>query len=181
MLDHFWLGGPGVQQNNFRCYRCRSIHRGAGIGGRPAGQGDFMDLHGSLTDATIPSTASHKENRAAAVGGRIGFLVTSQVLTYVNGGWTSTRSSDVDFPRGQITLPAQTFSGGFIGGGAEFEVADFFDHQSATVQTITTSLILRARDQISGACRMRNCIAAKASGATLSSMPPCSIPIIAPL
>jgi len=39
MLDHFWLGGPGVQQNNFRCYRCRSIHRGAGIGGRPAGQG----------------------------------------------------------------------------------------------------------------------------------------------
>jgi len=246
MLDHFWLGGPGVQQNNFRCYRCRSIHRGAGIGGRPAGQGDFMDLHGSLTDATIPSTASHKENRAAAVGGRIGFLiapqvltyvngawtstlfsevdfpggafsfpahtfsggfigggtevavagmpglywaaggrigvlVTSQVLTYVNGGWTSTRLSGVDFPRGQITLPAQTFSGGFIGGGAEFAVADFFDHQSATVQTITTSLILRARDQISGACRMRNCIAAKASGATLSSMPPCSIPIIAPL
>ena len=235
-----------------------------------------MDLHGSLTDATIPSTASHKENRAAAVGGRIGFLiapqvltyvngawtstlfsevdfpggafsfpahtfsggfigggtevavagmpglywaaggrigvlVTSQVLTYVNGGWTSTRSSGVDFPRGQITLPAQTFSGGFIGGGAEFAVAAvpgmfrrneyrlpssratdlqfsvagmaivFFDHQSATVQTITTSLILRARDQISGACRMRNCIAAKASGATLSSMSPCSIPIIAPL
>lgn len=64
MLDHFWLGGPGVQQNNFRCYRCRSIHRGAGIGGRP----------------------------------------TPQVLTYVNGGWTSTRFSGVDFPRGQITL-----------------------------------------------------------------------------
>jgi hypothetical protein len=64
MLDHFWLGGPGVQQNNFRCYRCRSIHRGAGIGGRP----------------------------------------TPQVLTYVNGGWTSARFSGVDFPRGQITL-----------------------------------------------------------------------------
>ena len=131
MLDHFWLGGPGVQQNNFRCYRCRSIHRGAGIGGRP----------------------------------------TPQVLTYVNGGWTSTRFSGVDFPRGQIKLPVQTFSGGFIGGGAEFAVAAvpglfwrnenrlssyratdlqfsvagmpiaFFDHQSATVQTITTSLI----------------------------------------
>jgi len=72
-------------------------------------------------------------------------------------------------------LPTQTFSGGFIGGGAEFAVAAvpgmfrrneyrlpssqatdlqfsvagmaivFFDHQSATVQTITTSLILRAR------------------------------------
>jgi hypothetical protein len=132
MLDHFWLGGPGVQQNNFRCYRCRSIHRGAGIGGRP----------------------------------------TPQVLTYVNGGWTSTRFSGVNFPpSGAVALPAQTFSGGFIGGGAEFAVAtvpglywrneyrlssyrptdlqfsvsgmpiDFMDHQSATVQTITTSVI----------------------------------------
>src|SRR6516164_2471350 len=224
MLDHFWLGGPGVQQNNFRCYRCRSIHRGAGIGGRPAGQGDFMDLHGSLTDATIPSTASHKENRAAAVGGRIGFLIAAQVLTYVNGAWTSTLFSEVDFPGGAFSFPAHTFSGGFIGGGTEVAVAGMprlywaaggrigvlvtsqvlnlcerrldlnalhwrrrrvcgggLLRQSATVQTITTSLILRARDQISGACRMRNCIAAKASGATLSSMSPCSIPIIAPL
>src|SRR6516164_2524586 len=123
MLDHFWLGGPGVQQNNFRCYRCRSIHRGAGIGGRPAGQDDFMDLHGSLTDATIPSTASHKENRAAAVGGRIGFLIAAQVLTYVNGAWTSTLFSEVDFPGGAFSFPAHTFSGGFIGGGTEVAVA----------------------------------------------------------
>src|SRR6516225_8198076 len=123
MLDHFLLGGPGVQQNNFRCYRCRSIHRGAGIGGRPAGQGDFMDLHGSLTDATIPSTASHKENRAAAVGGRIGFLIAPQVLTYVNGVWTSTLFSEVDFPGGAFSFPAHTFSGGFIGGGTEVAVA----------------------------------------------------------
>jgi hypothetical protein len=95
-----------------------------------------------------------------------------QVLTYVNGGWTSTRFSGVNFPpSGAVALPAQTFSGGFIGGGAEFAVAtvpglywrneyrlssyrptdlqfsvsgmpiDFFDHQSATVQTITTSVI----------------------------------------
>ena len=188
MLDHFWLGGPGVQQNNFRCYRCRSIHRCAGIGGRPAGQGaaarlwsvatnwtgcyvnggvgydlsnrdhfsfnetgfvnrdgtsgargylgrvgggcdyqfspaggwatgssarspdyDLMNLHGGFTDAATLVTAPSRENWAAAAGGRIGVLVTSQVLTYVNGGWTSTRLSGVDFPRGADHLANTDF------------------------------------------------------------------------
>ena len=52
MLDHFWRGGPGVQQNNFRCYRCRSIHRCAGIGGRPAGQGAAARLWSVATNWT---------------------------------------------------------------------------------------------------------------------------------
>ena len=89
----------------------------------------------------------------------------------MNGGWTSTRFAEVHFPGGVFSLPAQTYSGGFIGGGAEFAVAavpglywrneyrlfsnqpdnlplfvngiavNVFGHQSATVQTITTSLV----------------------------------------
>src|SRR5262249_33394714 len=39
----------------------------------------------------------------------------------------------------------------------------------------------RPGPKISGACHMRDCIAANASSAALSSMPLCSIPIIAPL
>jgi outer membrane immunogenic protein len=129
---------------------------------------DFMDLHGGFTDGTFDVTAPQKETWAAAVGGRIGLLVTPQVLTYVNGGWTSTRFDAVNFGGG-VSWPAHTFGGGFIGGGTEVAVAalpglywrseyrlssyqpdnlgvegiaaKLFSHQSATVQTITTSLV----------------------------------------
>jgi hypothetical protein len=132
---------------------------------------DFIDLHGGFTDGTFDATAPEKESWVAAVGGRIGVLVTPQILTYVNGGWTSTRFDAVNFPPGVFSWPAHTFSGGFIGGGTEIAVAavpglywrneyrlssyqpdnlplfvngvsiNAFSHQSATVQTITTSLV----------------------------------------
>src|SRR5438477_8919914 len=76
-----------------------------------------MDLHLTFDVAVVQDPAPIKENWAAAVGGRIGVLVTPQILTYVNGGWTSTRFGDVDFPGTRISLPAHTFNGGFIGGG----------------------------------------------------------------
>jgi outer membrane immunogenic protein len=100
-------------------------------------------------------------------------LVTPQILTYVNGGYTPTRFDNVNFPASRISLPGQTFNGGFIGGGTEVAVAAlpglywrneyrlssyratdvqffaagapiaFFDHQTANVQTITTSLVYK--------------------------------------
>ena len=70
---------------------------------------DLMNLHGGFTDAATLVTAPSRENWAAAAGGRIGVLVTSQVLTYVNGGWTSTRFSGVDFPRGADHLANTDF------------------------------------------------------------------------
>ena len=82
-----------------------------------------MDLHGGFADITVDLTAPEKESWAAAVGGRIGLLIAPQILTYVNGGWTSTRFDAVNFPPGVVTLPAHTFSGGFIGGGTEIAVA----------------------------------------------------------
>ena len=131
---------------------------------------DLMDLHGGFFDEAAQVTgAPVREIWAGGVGARIGFLVTPQILTYVNGGWTPTRFDAVNFPGTRASLPGQTFNGGFIGGGTEnvpglfwrneyrlssyratnlqFSVngmpIDFFDHQSATVQTITTSLILK--------------------------------------
>jgi outer membrane immunogenic protein len=134
----------------------------------------LMDLHSDFEDFFAAGPAPRKEDWAAAVGGRIGFLIAPQVLTYVNGGWTSTRFSGVNFPpTGAFSLPAHTFSGGFIGGGTEVAVAavpglywrneyrlssyqpdnlqrlvngiptNLFSHQSVTAQTITTSLVLK--------------------------------------
>lgn len=132
-----------------------------------------MDLHGGFFDEATGATAPSREIWAAGLGARIGFLVTPQILTYVNGGYTPTRFDSVNFANTPISLPGQTFNGGFIGGGTEVAVASvpglywrneyrlssyraanpqfsvagmpiaFFDHQTANVQTITTPLVYK--------------------------------------
>jgi outer membrane immunogenic protein len=73
-------------------------------------------------------TGTEKESSAVAAGGRIGYLVTPQILAYINGGWSSTRFDGVTFDNtvggtaSGVTLPSHTFSGGFIGGGSEVAV-----------------------------------------------------------
>jgi outer membrane immunogenic protein len=52
---------------------------------------DFMDLRGHLGGEEEVVVGTEKESSAVAAGGRIGYLVTPQILAYVNGGWSSTR------------------------------------------------------------------------------------------
>jgi outer membrane immunogenic protein len=93
---------------------------------------DFMDLHGHLGGLAAGGVGgfegTEKESSAIAAGGRIGYLVTPQILTYINGGWSSTRFDGVNLvdvihgtPSG-FTLPAHTYNGGFVGGGTEIAV-----------------------------------------------------------
>jgi outer membrane immunogenic protein len=94
------------------------------------GDYDFMDLQGNLSPDVGYLTGSEKENWAWAVGGRIGYLVTPAILAYWNGGFTSTRFGSVNLSTTEVigvspesaTLGAQTFDGGFIGGGTEIAV-----------------------------------------------------------
>jgi outer membrane immunogenic protein len=139
---------------------------------------DFMDLRGHLGAVAGAFLGTEKESSAVAAGGRIGYLVTPQILAYINGGWSSTRFDGVSFPTSPTgvpvgtTLPGHTFNGGFIGGGTEVAVAAFpglywrneyryaaygsadlpfsggvagalgiINHESKSVQTITTSLV----------------------------------------
>src|SRR5262249_55997614 len=87
------------------------------------GDYDLMGLRGHLGGIGGALVGTEKESSAAAAGGRIGYLVTPQILTYVNGGWSSTRFDSVSFANVTdgtatgFTLPGHTFSGGFIGGG----------------------------------------------------------------
>jgi outer membrane immunogenic protein len=89
---------------------------------------DFMDLRGHIDGLAGAFTGTEKESSAVAVGGRIGYLVTPQILAYINGGWSSTRFDTVTFNASiggaatGVTLPAHTFNGGFIGGGTEVAV-----------------------------------------------------------
>jgi outer membrane immunogenic protein len=69
-----------------------------------------------------------KNDWSWAVGGRLGYLVAPNVLTYVNAGFTQTHFAAVDiFQRfddgGAFTgvqLPGQTFNGVFVGSGVEY-------------------------------------------------------------
>lgn len=89
---------------------------------------DFADIKGDLIDP-VNLVGREKERSAWAAGGRIGFVVTPAVLAYVNGGYTQARFSAVNLfepaltpiPT-NLTVPAQTYSGWFIGTGYEYNL-----------------------------------------------------------
>jgi outer membrane immunogenic protein len=95
---------------------------------------DFMNLSGTFQDSAIGFGDTERERSAWAAGGRIGYLVTPSVLTYVNGGYTQSRFDQVNYsvlfipppaiPSGS-SIPANTYRGWFIGGGTEFALEWF--------------------------------------------------------
>ena len=89
---------------------------------------DFMDLKGTIQDLSVGVTGPLKETAAWAAGARIGWLVTPQFLSYINGGVTGSRfdGSTLNFTSGApfgSTTPAFTKTGWFLGGGTETTLA----------------------------------------------------------
>jgi outer membrane immunogenic protein len=87
---------------------------------------DFMDVHGGIQDAVTTFTGDLKESSAWLVGGRLGYLVTPNLLTYVDGGYTQTRFDQANLsslaaggPTTDFTQ-AHTFHGWFLGSGLEY-------------------------------------------------------------
>lgn len=92
---------------------------------------DFTGLQGNFQEPFIGLVGTQKESSAWYAGGRVGFLVTPSLLTYVDGGYT--QASFDAFSLVTLTLPAtptglnypaQTYSGWFIGGGTEYALSD---------------------------------------------------------
>ena len=88
---------------------------------------DFMNLSGTFGDPSGPVTGAENERGAWYAGGRLGYLVTPSLLTYVDGGYTQTNFSSINFltPLAHavptdLALAAHTYNGWFIGGGAEY-------------------------------------------------------------
>lgn len=99
------------------------------------GDYDFMSLNGS-SEFIVPGTfplpdptfsGNQRESGAWGVGARVGFLVTTSFLAYVNGGYTQARFDQVGF--GDLaapftpniySMPAHTSQGWFVGGGTEY-------------------------------------------------------------
>ncbi len=89
------------------------------------GDFNFASIKGTIQDGNPFFAGETKEQRAWAVGARIGYLVTPDILTYVNGGFTSAHFSGANMvvtfagtPTNSST-PDFTTNGWFIGGGTE--------------------------------------------------------------
>jgi outer membrane immunogenic protein len=94
---------------------------------------DAMNLHKNFQSSFGAFAGEEKETSAWAVGGRIGYLVTPNVFTYWNGGYTQSRFDGINFsstfpvvgtPLG--TIGAHTYDGWFIGGGTEISLSGLF-------------------------------------------------------
>jgi outer membrane immunogenic protein len=93
------------------------------------GDYDFMSVKGDISTSGFfnPAlTGSQKQDSQWAIGGRAGYLVLPQLLTYVSGGytqahWTSTTLNSFAPPLAAVaTLPGSTKGGWFIGTGDEY-------------------------------------------------------------
>ena len=95
-------------------------------------------------------TGQEKETGAWAAGLRLGYLPYPNLMTFVSGGWTEARFGAVNFSTNAVpsvatpfSLPATTYSGGFIGGGYEYRLPWF---QSLTWKTEYRFNFYRAQD-----------------------------------
>jgi outer membrane immunogenic protein len=91
---------------------------------------DFMDVHGDVsTFGTFAPSAygSQKQDYQWAAGGRVGYLVLPQLLTYVSGGYTQAHWKSTTLSSFGIgptnTLPGATKGGWFIGTGDEYALS----------------------------------------------------------
>jgi outer membrane immunogenic protein len=95
--------------------------------------GQFGSIEGSIQDQGPFSVGNEKLRSTWAVGGRIGYLVAPNVLSYVNGGYTGSNWSGTDLVNAHLGLPFGTGwhsnsfdrNGWFVGGGVENSLSFF--------------------------------------------------------
>jgi len=94
---------------------------------------DFADIKGTIQNQGPFTVGTMTENSAWAVGARVGWLLTPEILTYFNGGYTRAHFSAADmvsniFPltgTPYSTVPSQTYNGWFLGSGLETKLPWF--------------------------------------------------------
>jgi outer membrane immunogenic protein len=96
------------------------------------GDYDFMNIHGNMQPAAPISglgtiTGDQKETGAWYAGARIGALITPNLLTYFDGGYTQTHFDSINFngatsPFGSNIAFTQShnYHGWFLGSGTEY-------------------------------------------------------------
>jgi outer membrane immunogenic protein len=90
---------------------------------------DWARIKGNIQYQTAFEVGTVKETAAWAVGARVGWLVTPAILSYINGGYTQARFSEVHLVNNHFgnqlfganidTVPGHTYGGWFVGSGVE--------------------------------------------------------------
>jgi len=88
---------------------------------------DFMDVKGDKT-VFFNQYGSQKQDWQWAVGGRVGYLIVPQLLSYFSAGYTQAHWKQTDYtPFGgaapAFTIPGATRGGWFIGAGDEYALS----------------------------------------------------------
>jgi outer membrane immunogenic protein len=94
------------------------------------GDYDWTNASGIATEPFFNAYGTEKQSSQWAIGGRIGLLVTPQLLTYFSGGYTETTFDAVNptFFTGippvatGFYVPGQTYKGWFLGSGLEYSL-----------------------------------------------------------
>jgi outer membrane immunogenic protein len=115
------------------------------------GDFDFSSIKGTTSELAL-GNFSLKQRNAYAAGGRIGYLITPQILSYFDGGYTHANFSGgaitlpvAPFTATGFTFPNQNYSGFFLGGGTEIMLAPGWsvksEYRFARYGAETTSLV----------------------------------------
>jgi len=93
------------------------------------GDFDLSNINGTVSELVSITNFPLKQRNAYAAGARIGFLVTPQILSYVDGGYTranfdggSLSFATAPFTATGFSVPNQAYDGYFLGGGIEVMV-----------------------------------------------------------
>jgi len=100
------------------------------------GDYDWADLSGRISDPFFGSAANEKLSSQWAIGGRIGMLVTPQLLTYFSGGYTEAKFDQMNLVNNTargcgvvgfgtscgLNIPGRTYKGWFLGSGLEYSL-----------------------------------------------------------
>jgi outer membrane immunogenic protein len=89
------------------------------------GDAQWGDISGSLNDLNYGISAPLKNNASYSVGGRVGYLVAPNVLSYVNAGYSYGEFKGALFSDGATAIGNSHRNGWFIGGGVENDL-NFF-------------------------------------------------------
>lgn len=95
------------------------------------GDYDFASMKGNVAEPFLPSFGYEKLDSQWSVGGRVGVLVTPNLLTYFSAGYTEAHFNAYNLFRATAPIGAatgnyiggQTYSGYFIGAGDEYALS----------------------------------------------------------
>jgi outer membrane immunogenic protein len=93
------------------------------------GDFDFSDFKGTSSELVSITNFPLNQRNTYAAGARIGYLLTPQILSYVDGGYThanfnggSLTFATAPFSATGLFVPNQGYDGFFVGGGTEIMV-----------------------------------------------------------